>query len=467
MHRSTARWAPICFAALTTCLLGDRASAHPPGGHGDPPKRDAVLDWNAVALDAIAQDYSDPSGPVEQRGPTRVSRVLAIVHAAIFDAVNSIVESHEPYLTLFPEPDASIDTAVAAAAHRTLTALYPGQTAALDSRLDQYLAKIPESGAKEDGLALGNAVAGEILAQREDDGADDPMSYVPGTEPGQHRPDPLYPDQGFLTPQWGDVRPFALNSGDEFRSPPPPPLWSAAYALSFYEVFSLGGDGHHPPTLRTPEQTVIGIFWSYDGARRIGEVPRLYNQIARTVAVQKGNSEIENARYFALVNLAMADAGIATWATKYHYELWRPIVAIRQADTDGNALTIPDRRWKPLGSPGSNQSPPRMTPPFPAYVSGHSSFGAAMFQVLTRYYGKDGVSFCARSDEFNGRTTDAKGHVRPEIKRCYASFSQASQENALSRIYLGVHWRFDAVQGIRQGKSVADAVVDRILQPLP
>ncbi|WP_437736150.1 phosphatase PAP2 family protein [Sorangium sp. So ce1335] len=467
MHRSIARWAPVSFAVLATCLLGDRASAHAPGGHGDPPKRDAVLDWNAVALDAIARDYRDPSGPVEQRGPTRVSRALAIVHAAIFDAVNSIVEGHEPYTILFPAPGASINAAVAAAAHRTLTALYPGQTAALGRRLYRYLEEIPESDAKEDGIALGSDVADEVLAQREDDGADEPMSYTPGTEPGQHRPDPLYPDQGFLTPDWGDVRPFALASGDEFRSPPPPPLWSAAYALSFYEVFSLGGDGSSTPTLRTPEQTVIGIFWSYDGAPRIGEVPRLYNQIARAIAVQKGNSEIENARYFALVNIALADAAIATWDTKYHHELWRPIVGIRLADRDGNALTIPDRRWKPVGSPGSNRSPQRMTPPFPAYVSGHSSFGAAMFQVLTRYYGKDRVSFCARSDEFNGITTDARGNVRPAIKRCYSSFSQASQENASSRIYLGVHWRFDAVEGMRQGKRIADAVVDRVLQPLP
>ncbi|WP_199693702.1 vanadium-dependent haloperoxidase [Sorangium cellulosum] len=140
--------------------------------------------------------------------------------------------------------------------------------------------------------------------------------------------------------------------------------------MSFYEVFSLGGDGAITPTLRTPEQTVIGIFWSYDGARRIGDVPRLYNQIARAVAVQKSNSEIENARYFALVHIAMADAGIATWDTKYNYEFWRPIIALRRAGTDENALTIHDRRWTPVGSPGSNQSPPRMPPSFPAYVSG-------------------------------------------------------------------------------------------------
>ncbi|WP_437817126.1 vanadium-dependent haloperoxidase [Sorangium sp. So ce1078] len=467
MKHSPARWASISFAVAATCLLGGPASAHAPGGHGEPPDRDAVLDWNAVALDAIAEDYSGPSGPVDQPGTTRVSRVLAIVHAAIFDAVNSIAHNHEPYSVLLPMPDASIDAAVAAAAHHALTALYPSQTDALYSKLEEYLAEIPESDAKEDGRALGSAVAGEILAEREYDGADAPMSYIPGGAPGRHRVDPLYPDQGFLTPEWGDVRPFALARGDEFRSPPPPSLRSAAYTLSFYEVFALGGDGAITPTLRTPEQTVIGIFWSYDGARRIGEVPRLYNQVARVLAVQKGNSEIENARYFALVNIAMADAGIATWDTKYHYELWRPIVAIRRAGTDGNPLTIADRRWTPVGSPGSNQSPRRMTPPFPAYVSGHSSFGAAMFQVLTRYYGKDHVPFCVTSDEFNGRTTDALGNVRPEIRRCYSSFSQASQENASSRIYLGVHWRFDAVEGIRQGERVGDAVVDRILRPLP
>ncbi|WP_437575583.1 vanadium-dependent haloperoxidase [Sorangium sp. So ce887] len=149
------------------------------------------------------------------------------------------------------------------------------------------------------------------------------------------------------------------------------------------------------------------------------------------------------------------------------YDFWRPIVGIRHADRDGNPFTIADRRWTPVGSPGSNQGPSRMTPSFPAYVSGHSSFGTAMFQVLTRYYGTDRMNFCIISDEFNGITTDAQGNVRPEMDRCYSSFSQASQENASSRIYLGVHWRFDAVAGIRLGKEVGNAVFDRIIRPLP
>ncbi|WP_437597957.1 vanadium-dependent haloperoxidase [Sorangium sp. So ce590] len=148
--------------------------------------------------------------------------------------------------------------------------------------------------------------------------------------------------------------------------------------------------------------------------------PRLYNQIARVLAVQEGNSEIDNARYFALVNIALADAGIATRETKYHYDFWRPIVGIRHADRDGNPFTIADRGWTPVGSPGSNQGPSRMTPSFPAYVSGHSSFGTAMFQVLTRYYGTDRMNFCVISDEFNGITTDAQGNVRPEVDRCYS-----------------------------------------------
>ncbi|WP_437283543.1 phosphatase PAP2 family protein [Sorangium sp. So ce375] len=466
MNCSVARWASVSFVTLAVSLLGSRASAHAPEGEGDPPDRDAVLDWNAVALDAAAEDTTGAFGPPNQRGPTRLSRALAIVHAAMFDAVNSIVPEYKPYSVCLDAPGASIDAAVATAAQLTLTALFPSQAALFEETLEEYLAEIPESDAKEDGVALGTAVADEILAERENDRSDAPMHYTPSYAPGRHRVDPLYPDQGYLTPQWGRVRPFAIRSGAEFRSRPPPPLWSLEYAVSFYEVFLLGGDGKKTPTVRTPEQTVIGTFWSYDGAPGIGDPPRLYNQIARVIAEQQCNSEIENARYFALVNIALADAAIATWETKYHYDFWRPIVAIRQGDRDGNALTIADGRWTPLGSPGSNESPPHMTPNFPAYTSGHASFGAAMFQVLTRYYGTDSIPFCFMSDEFNGVTTDKRGCVRPEITRCYSGFQEATWENALSRIYLGVHWRFDGVEGIRQGTRVGNAVFNRVLRPI-
>ncbi|WP_437946366.1 phosphatase PAP2 family protein [Sorangium sp. So ce296] len=467
MHRSPARWAPIAIAVTAACLLGGRASAYEPECPGDPPDRDAVLDWNAVALDAVARDYSDPSRrPPEQEGPTRASRALAIVHAAIYDAVNSIVPRYEPYIVHTRAPDASVDAAVATAAHRTLTALYPRQTAALDAALDAYLAEIPAGDAKGDGIVLGNDVAEDILAARAHDGADAPMPYTPRYAPGDHRVDPLHPDQGYLTPRWGEVTPFAIESGDQFRAPPPPSLRSLSYTLSFYELFALGGDGESTPTLRTPEQTVIGIFWSYDEAPRIGVVPRLFGQIARVVAVQEHNSEIENARYFALVNFALADAAIATWDTKYHYNFWRPIIGIRLANIDGNPLTVQDKHWTPLASPGSNGGPLHETPAFPSYVSGHASLGAATFQVLARYYGTHHVPFCVVSDEYNGRTTDARGDVRPRLRRCYSGFREATQEVAISRIYLGVHWRFDAMNGMRLGRNVGDAVFDGALQPL-
>jgi hypothetical protein len=467
MNRSAARWASISFAALATALLADRAFAHVPAAPCDPPDRDAVLDWNAVALDTVANDPIVKS-EADQFGPTRTSRALAIVHAAIYDSVNSIVPRYEPYLEpSFEVPDASIDAAVAAAAHRTLIELYPSQEDLLNERLREYLKEIPESDAREDGLVLGVDVAEQILVARTGDGSDDRTPYIPTDAPGRHREDPLYPDQGFLTPGWGKVSPFAIESGSEFRSPPPPPLWSLEYALNFYEVFLLGGDGVKTPTLRTREQTVIGIFWSYDAAPDLGARPRQYNQIARVIAIKKQNSEIENARYFALVNFALADAGIATWETKYYYKFWRPIVAIREADTDGNGLTPRDKRWTPLASPGSNGGPLHMTPAFPSYGSGHASFGAAMFQVLTRYYGTHRIPFCYVSDEYNGITTDAHGRVRPRMKRCYSGFRDAAHENAISRIYLGVHFRFDAMSGLRQGERVGDAVFDRVLQPLP
>jgi len=272
---------------------------------------------------------------------------------------------------------------------------------------------------------------------------------------------------------WRVVTPFVLTSASQFRSPAPPLLTSSAYTAAFNEVKRLGGDGVITPTERTAAQTIAGIYWGYDGTPGLGTPPRLYNQIAVQIATQRGTDVIDLARLLALLNVGMAEAGLASWDTKYQYDFWRPITGIREADPgtgptgagDGNPLTIGDINFTPLGAPASNTSGPNFTPPFPAYTSGHATFGATLFQTLRRFYGTDAIAFTFVSDEFNGVTRDNRGNIRPRIPRSFSSLSQAEEENGQSRIYLGIHWAFDKTQGIIQGRNVANYVFANAFTP--
>jgi hypothetical protein len=233
-------------------------------------------------------------------------------------------------------------------------------------------------------------------------------------------------------------------------------------------VKRLGGDGVTTPTERTAEQTVAGIYWGYDGTPNLSAPPRLYNQIAVLIANQRGTgtgNAVHLARLLALVHTALADAGIASWESKYAYKFWRPVGAIREADTDDNPNTVADPDFSPLGAPASNIDPGvNFTPPFPAYASGHATFGGALFQTLRRFYGTDRIRFTFVSDEYNGVTTDNRGNVRPRIPRTFPSLSAAEEENGQSRIYLGIHWEFDKTEGIRQGRRIADFVWNNAFQ---
>jgi hypothetical protein len=238
-------------------------------------------------------------------------------------------------------------------------------------------------------------------------------------------------------------------------------------------VKALGGDGETTATLRSDEQTQIGIYWAYDGTPSLCAPPRLYNQIALRIAQKRRTGPVEAARLLALVHVAMADAGIAIWESKYHYALWRPVTAIRESDPgtgpsglgDGNPATVGDPTFSPLGAPASNLQGPNFTPPFPAYPSGHAGFGGALFQMLRRFYGTDRIDFAFVSDEFNGVTLDNEGQVRPLLPRRFATLSEAEEENGQSRIYLGIHWAFDKTEGIAQGRRVADEVFDHLYRP--
>ncbi len=298
--------------ALFVVLLGLPVHAQPTAASDRSPDSssstspvgDPVLHWNAVALQANADDHSGTFGAPEQGGPTKTSRALAIVHAAVFDAVNSIKPAYRPYLTrIRPErrARASIDAAVATAAHDTLAALYPAQRAVFDASLERHLALLRRDRAKEAGVRVGQEVAARLLASRRDDRSDATPDHTTSDLPGRHRVDPEHPNQGYLGPNWEDVRPFVIRSGAQFRALAPPALRSRAYARAFNEVKRLGGEGVDTVTERTAEQTEIGLYWAYDGVPKLGTPPRLYNQITRLIAEQMGNSVVENARLFALV----------------------------------------------------------------------------------------------------------------------------------------------------------------------
>jgi hypothetical protein len=441
--------------------------------------------WNAIALDASGLDHT-PVEPGEQRvfgenfGPGRSSRAMAIVHIAMFDAVNAVVRGYRGYTGLAPvRGDTSMTAAIAQASHGTLAALFPSQRATFDEALNEELGQVRERDAKARGIALGQAAAGAILARRAADGSQHPeprigVDFIPSREPGQWRQDPISQSPLALGARWSEVAPFVLSSADQFRVPPPPSLQSTEYAAAFDEVQREGGDNIVTPTARSPEQTEIGIYWAYDGTPSLCAPPRLYNQIAVLIADQMGSSVVELARLLALINVAMADAGIAIWESKYHYGFWRPVTGIRESDQgsgptgqgDGNAATLGDPTFTPLGAPASNLVGPNFTPPFPAYPSGHAGFGAALFQTLRRFYGTDRIAFTFVSDEFNGVTEDHQGVVRPLVPRSFSSLSEAEEENGQSRIYLGIHWVFDKTEGITMGRGVADEVFRHAFVPL-
>ena len=488
----------VAILAVLILGMGEEAWAQrPPTGSRDPrdffgprfqggqdaprPERtrreDAVRRWNEILLSANALDHT-PVGPGENRvfgeqlGPHRTSRAFAIVHIAIFDAVNAIAGGYKSYTGLPPASrDISMHAAVAQAAHDTLVALYPSQKPSFDELLAEDLDQVRDRQAQRRGSAVGSRAAAAILGLRANDGSQVAeqlygSEYTPVPGLGKWRQDPIAQQPIALGSLWGQVKPFVLESAGQFPAPPPPALNSGAYATAFDEVKRLGGCGSDPArcspgsptaTERNAEQTQIGIYWGYDGTPGLGTPPRLYNQIVVRIADQMGSNAVELARLLALVNTAMADAGIACWDFKYLFAFWRPITAIRATG---------DSSWTPLGAQASNSGSVNFTPPFPAYASGHATFGGSVFEILRSFYGTDRIAFSFVSDELNGVTRDNKGSVRPRLPRRFSSLSQAEEENGQSRIYLGIHWAFDKTEGIAHGRLVGDYVFENAFQPL-
>ena len=446
----------------------------------------SLLRWNGIAINTTGLDHT-PVGPGENRvfgeqlGPHRASRAMAIVHMAIFEVVNAITRSHSSYIGLpSADPRSSMEAAIAQSAHDTLASLYPSHLPSLDAKLRVDLALIPPGVKKNLGIALGRSAAQAILAARQNDGSNHAelrvgIDYFTSNLAGAWRQDPISQVPLALGAHWSQTRPFVMTGASQFRIPPPPAMTSPEYTAAYNEVLRVGGDGITTPTQRTADQSFIGVFWAYDGTPSLCAPPRLYNQVTVQIALQQFTRAVDLARLLALVNVAMADTGIAAWESKYHYDFWRPIGGVREADVgtgptgagDGNADTHADLNFMPLGAPASNLAGPNFTPPFPAYPSGHAAFGGALFETLRLFYGRDNVPFVFISDEFNGSTVDNQGNIRPFRPRVFSSFSQAEEENGQSRIYLGIHWSFDKTRGIDQGRRVANYVYQNVFRPLP
>jgi membrane-associated phospholipid phosphatase len=428
---------------------------------------DPILYWNAVINEMNRVDHTAPMMG-RQGGPTRSSRATAIAHLAMHDAFFGIAGGQALYLgasaPVIPAPPSGgfgvkhESAAVTGAAQTILAALYPGQRDTIDAMAFR-IAGINET--EEVAFEFGRQVAFRLLKIRGADGADTQSpAYVYSTAKPHHRADPLNAS-GQIEPlgsNWGRVAPFAVQS---FHNQAPYPAFkSAAYDADHEEVRLKGGAASQSATTRTTQETTIGLYWAYDGATQLGTPPRLYNDIIREIAKSKGNTVAQNARLFALVNAAMGDAGIHAWHWKYHYDLWRPVVGIREYDANwgpdaaGGQLvdSKADPYWRPLGAPKTNDTQPgarSFTPPFPAYPSGHATFGAAAFEIVRLFYGHsneetaDNIEFTFVSDELNGTSRDNDGALRTRHERKFSSVADAIFENSISRIYLGVHWRFD------------------------
>ncbi|MCC6319904.1 MAG: phosphatase PAP2 family protein [Phycisphaerales bacterium] len=407
-------------------------------------RADVVTDWNEQWLDTIRAVGG---------GPCPLARNQAIVFVSMFEAINSINRKAEPYLGYVDVPGpASERAAGAAAAHRALVTLYPARAAIYDAQLAEHLAAVHNVRQRDNGVAVGVAAADAILAARSTDRTDSLPTYVYEDVPGAYRPTP--PD--FTTPPhapgFGTTEPWCMQSGDEFRPRGPfgfsriaQVLRSRKYADQVNEVKSFGARNS---TTRTAEQTEIAWFWAND---RDGtyKPPGQLGQITTVVAAQQGLSLSEHARLMALVGLALGDAGLVAWDQKYStdVDLWRPVSAIRNADIDNNPRTTKKGNWLPLLE---------FSPPFPAYTSGHATFGAAHAAIMRNFFGTDNITFTASTDE----------PIVQNVQRTFTSFSQAARENGLSRVYLGVHFRCDADQAYASGTLLGNSIYRNFLRPI-
>jgi len=427
---------PQRIANVTASVLGLLALT----GFGIPHEAaaDEVLDWNITGFDATAAGGQNN---------IVISRTMTMMHLAVHDALNAIERRYEPYLYEGKAQSTALPAAaIAAAARHVLVAVIPSwgkpeqrekALGIVDSAYTAALEKVPDGLPKTQGIAVGQAAAAAMLAARKADGSSAAAQYTPGTAPGQWRPhpnpvpaNPPIPDPALasgnwpaMLPQWGHVTPFTMAAPWQFRLPGPPALASADYARDYEEVKRLGGKNS---TARTAEQSEIARYW-YEGS------PQGWSRIARVVSAERGQDRWDNARLLALVNAVIADGFIAGADTRYLYNFWRPVTAIRAGDPNGNEATAADPAWETFLN----------TPPLPDYPSTHSVAGGAASVVLARFFGNDQIAF-----------TMTSGPPFAGITRSFRSFSHAARENADSRVYAGIHFRRACQDGIKLGQQI-------------
>ena len=389
-----------------------------------------VVQWNRTLLVIVRTPGAQPA-------TVHATRSFAIMHAAIYDAVNVIDRTHKAYLVRLSGVShfASQDAAAAAAAHEVLLALYPKFQTLIDDQLQQSLASIPEGGDKAEGIKIGKTVADQVLALRSNDGSNaQPIPYVFGTAPGDYQSTPPnFPPQPQFT-HWSRVTPFALERASQFRPSPPPALSSDTYADAFNQIKSLGIVNS---ASATADEALTGRFWN-------GAIQNYWNEISQTFSVAHRLTTAQSARLFALLNLSFADDVIAFYDAKYTYNFWRPVTAIRAADTSINPETVADPNWLPeVGK----------TAPDPSYPGAHAVISASGAEVLISFFERDHAAFNVTSE------------VLPGVERSFTSISAAAEEATLSRIFGGQHFRFDLTTGQRLGRDVADFVLDNFLTP--
>lgn len=394
-------------------------------------QEDVVLQWNRVLMETVLTPGQHPATIMQVRS-------YAMMHAAMFDAANSIDGTHTPYLIDVPgSQNASIEAAAAQAARDVLAALYPARVGVFDAELAVSLQGIENNRAQQ-GIRVGQIVAERMLATRTNDGWNvTPPAYALPTTPGNWQPTPPANSAATFT-HYPNVLPFAIKSGTQFAPTPPPAMTSAQYAADFNEVKEIGAANS---VTRTADQTLVARLWA--NVNTPTNFLLVWNNVAHTVSVARDLTTAEKARLFALTNIALHDALQTTFASKFQYGLWRPVTAIRRADEDGNDNTSADPAWSSLIG----------TPSYPSYAGNMAAIGTSQATILALFFGRDDISFQHTWAGAGGAT------------RSYAGFGAMANEQERARVYGGIHFTFDNVAGQSVGRNVANYIFANTMRP--
>jgi hypothetical protein len=389
-------------------------------------RANVITDWDDKAVVVVA-----PMASLGNTTPYMAERIMAMVHAAMFDAVNSIERRYRPYLVQLPADTATSKEAAAAAAAAAVLGTIDGKTAGeMKTALATYLASIPDGAAKSDGVRLGEAVAAKIIEARANDGCDAPDAYRPRTSPGVYVPTAIT-----INSMWPDMKPFALAKASQFRPKPPIALDSEEWVTDYNELKDYGGQHS---TKRTAQQTETARFWL------IG-APVAYHPFVRQLVTAKQMSVIDSARFMAFVALGLNDAFIAVLDAKYHYNFWRPITAIRNGDIDGNPATDSEATWQPIAS----------TPMHPEYACAHCILSGTVAGVVKAALGSTLIPEIAMTSP-----------TAPGVTHRFTDMTAYTEEVANARIWSGFHYRFSTRAGTEMGYQIGEYVVKNIMQPV-